>query len=158
MKFTVHKIIVFESILQELVRHTAEAPHVWGLVVLIFNYYDFGRPIPSGAHMYRTRPFHTRSSIIIILQNGSHFSLEISRLSPLSLVFFDPFLDQWPYYLRIQIILILKLPRYGPSQPEITYFDLAILRQQQICRFDISMHYVCFVQECHCAEGMIQDL
>ena len=140
--------------------HTADAPHVWGLVVLIFNNYDFGRSIPSGAHMYRTRPFHIRSFITFILQNGRHFSLVkivFGGLFPRLLVVFDLFLDDRPQDLGVKILFVKILPRYRPGQSEITNFDLAILWQKHICRFDISMHNICFVQECHCAEAMIQN-
>ena len=135
--------------------HTADAPHVRGLVVLIFNKHNLWGSIPSGTYMYRACPLLVRSSIIIILQNLSHFSLIPESLLLISVIFLNHFLYQRSYNLGIQLLFALEFSRYRSRQSEITYFDLAILGQQQVCRFDISVHYISFMKECHGTEGMI---
>ena len=47
--------------------------------------------------------------------------------------------------------------RLGASQTEIAYIDAALTCQQNILRFEVSMHDICCVEEVHCTEDVVHN-
>ena len=148
-------VSVMNEVLQQLKDDTAEAPHIRRLIVLLLNDRDFRCTVPSWANMQAHVSLLLLPSGPVFQQLGWNFGLH-EFLSLPGVLAFEWVKQLIPASQSIQTLTCAL--RQTPSKPKITNFHVTLARQQNICRFDVSMHDICLMNETDRHQSIIHQL
>ena len=138
---TLGVVLVAGQVHQQLVHDAAEAPHLGGLVVLLLYNRDLGRSVPARSYVQRHIAFLVLSSFAVFEQLLANQNL-LFRLRWKSFEGSDRSRVLSQLGRRHRIWVSGAALRQAPRQAEITDFDIAVGRQQNVCRLNVSMHDV----------------
>ena len=139
--------------IHELVKSAAQAPNVWGLIVLLFNDRHFRSSVPSRADVRR------KTSLFVLCFLLNRFYLLGNRLLNGVLVVFRGVILHYlvPNSLGVAASLPEKALREWSWDSKITYFHLRLLVNKNVLRLQVSVDNVGWVDKLKAAEEVVED-
>ena len=142
----------FQGSQSKLGEDAADAPHVRGLVVLALDQRNLWRTVPSGANMARKRALLVSKSLVLNYKLlGDRFIDQALLLGCFTIMFADVLSDSTSVSRALSYKALWKRSRYSI----ITNLDLTVLVDQDIGRFQVSVHHVGGMHELDGAEEVV---
>lgn len=156
------KLRIFETCIESLIQWIEDAtktPYVNFCIIICALKNNFWRSVPSCNHMV------WKTSIFFWILNFNFFifveTLAFHRLANLALSCFTLGVILF-IYLILHIndtgtiwLFVYWSIKYSSAQSKITKLNLTLVIDQNVVRFDISVHNTCFVNVSHTTENII---